>query len=253
MQPAALLRQGGLIATEGIDSIDEGCRHITAGSAVAVNLNLLSSLIDTNATHGLLHFLDGTIGIEEELINLYRTALVITGRESILMIEQIPLTFIIYDAVMVGPTAILMFWHDEALILVRSHWILTHGIAKNLGILPDIRIGQVIIAIILKGKRSLGLTVRKVFQTVDTIHLKLTIAKLHFLLRSIVSQFLHIGFELSTTASTPEDVRIAIRSLEYTGVDTANTFDRFRFTDERSLRTVCDSNTNAKATTILRS
>ncbi len=77
-EPAALGRKRSLVAAEGIDGIDELGRYITAGSTVAVDLNLLGSLVDTHATHRLEYFLNSSIGIESHLLNASRTALVIT-------------------------------------------------------------------------------------------------------------------------------------------------------------------------------
>ena len=76
--------------------------HLT----VAVNLDTLGSLVDTHTTHGLLHFLNSAVGIEVKLVDLHAATLIVAGREGILVIEQIPLTFVVNDAVMVSPTAI---------------------------------------------------------------------------------------------------------------------------------------------------
>ena len=79
LEPATLCRQSGHIAAEGINSIDQLAGYAIAGAAVAVDLNLLSSLVDTYTTHGLLHLLNGAVGIEVQLVNLYATALVVAG------------------------------------------------------------------------------------------------------------------------------------------------------------------------------
>ena len=71
--------QVGLEAAESVDGVDELGGHIVAGAAVTVDLDLLRSLVDTYATHGLLHLLDRAVGIEEQLLDTYRTTLVITG------------------------------------------------------------------------------------------------------------------------------------------------------------------------------
>ena len=209
-EPAALSRQGCHIATESIDGIDKLGGHTFAGTTVAVNLNFLSSLVDTNATHGLLYFLDGSVRIEEQFINLYATALVITGREGILVIEQIPLAFIVDNAVVVGPAAILMLWHDNTLVFVGPHWVLTHGIAEHFGFLPHVWIGEVVPAVGLEGKWAFGLTVRQVFQAVDTHHLHLAVAPLNGFLGIVICQFLHVGLELGTTSVAPENIGIAV-------------------------------------------
>ena len=84
------------------------------------------------------------------------------------MIEQIPLALVIDDAVVVGPTAIVMFRHNQSLILIRSHRVLTHGIAEDFGILPHVRIGEIVVAIVLEGERALRLTVGQVLEAVHT-------------------------------------------------------------------------------------
>ena len=65
--------------TEGVDSVDELCGHIIAGTAVTVDLDLLRCLVDTHTTHGLLHLLDRAVGVEEQFLDTDRTTLVVTG------------------------------------------------------------------------------------------------------------------------------------------------------------------------------
>ena len=126
------------------------------------------------------------------------------------MIEQIPLALVIDDAVVVGPAAIVVLSHNQTFILVRSHRILTHGIAQNLRVLSDVRIGKIVVAVILESQRALGLTVGQIFKAVDAIHLKFAFAPLHFLLGRVVGQFLHVGLEFGTATCSPEDIGIAV-------------------------------------------
>ena len=86
-QPTAFRGQRGLETAEGVDRVYQLRSNISRGGAVAVNLNLLGGLVDTHATHRLLHLLNGTVRIEKQFLNLYRTALVIAGREGVLVIE----------------------------------------------------------------------------------------------------------------------------------------------------------------------
>ena len=237
----------GLITAEGVDGIDERISHTLAGAAVTVNLNLLGSLVDTYAAQGGLHLLDGAVGIEIEFLDADRTALVVAGREPVAVIEQIPLTFVVDDAVVVSPAAVVVLGHDQALVLVGTHRVLTHGVAEHFGILTDVWIGEVVVAVILEGKRSFSLTVGQVLETVHTHHLELSLTPLYFLLWSVVGQFLHVGLEFGTASCTPEDVGVAVRCLKHTGVDAVNALDRLRLRDERSLRSVCDSHADTKA------
>ena len=166
LQPTTLLRQIGLIATESIYSINKFRCHAFTRCTITVNFYLLGSLVDTHATHGFLHLLNSSIRIEVQFINLYRATLVITRRESILMIEQIPLTLIINDTMVISPTTILMFRHDDTFVFIGAHWILTHSISKNLSILSYIRIGKIVIAIILKSKWPFCLTAGQTFKAI---------------------------------------------------------------------------------------
>ena len=164
-----------------------------------------------------------------------------------MVVEQIPLTLVVDDAVMVGPTAVGLLGHNQTFVFVGTHGILTHGIAEDFGLLPDVRIGQVVPAVSLESKRTFSLTAGQVFKAVDAIHLKLTLAPLNFLLRSIIGEFLHVGLEFGTTSGSPEDVGISVGSLKHARVDTVDALDRLRFTDKRSHRAVGNGNTDAKA------
>ena len=68
-KPAALRWQGSHIAAERVDGINQFAGHTIASATVAVDLDLLSSLVDTHTTHGLLHLLDGSVGIEVEFLD----------------------------------------------------------------------------------------------------------------------------------------------------------------------------------------
>ena len=150
----------------------------------------------------------------------------------------------------VGPAAIFVLSHDQAFVFVGSHRILAHSISEHLCILPHVRIRQVIVAVILEGKRTLSLAIGQVFQAVHAIHLKLALAPFHLLLRRVVGQFLHVGLQLGTTASTPENVGIAVGSLKHARIDAADALDGLRLRNERSLRAVGDGYTDAKAATV---
>ena len=164
-----------------------------------------------------------------------------------MMIEKIPLSLIIHDTVMIGPATVLMLRHNDSLILVWSHRILAHCISKDLGILPYIRIGKIIIAIVFKCERALGLTVRKILQAVHTDHLHFARSPFHDFTRIIVSKFLHIVLQLCATAVAPENIGVAVRSKKYARVNTMNTLDRLRFAHERAFRAVCNCHTDSES------
>ena len=166
------------------------------------------------------------------------------------MIEQIPLTLIVDDAVVISPATIGLLGHNQALVLVGTHRVLTHGIAEHLGILSHIRIGQIIVAIVLEGEGTLGLTTRQTLETIDTLHLKLTVTPFDGFRRCIVGNLLHVILEFGTTTSTPEQVGIAIRSQKHTRINTINTLDRLWLTNERTYRTISYGHADTKASTI---
>ena len=65
------LLSDGNILLEGVYGVDERCGNIATGLAVAVDLNLLGSLVDTYTTHGWLNLLDGTIGVKVQFLDTY--------------------------------------------------------------------------------------------------------------------------------------------------------------------------------------
>ena len=153
----------------------------------------------------------------------------------------------------IRPTTIGLLCHDESLVFVRSHWILTHGVGKDLGVLPHIRIGQVIVAVVLERERSFSLTVGQVLETMNAYHLHLTIAKLHGFPWVVICQFFHVVLELGTTAIAPEDVGVAIGGKEHARVDAEDAFDGLRLRNEWALGTVCYSHTHGKTASFSRS
>ena len=94
------------------------------------------------------------------------------------MIEQIPLAFIIDNTVVVGPAAVLMLRHDQALILIRTHRVLTHGVAEHLSIIPYVWVGEVVPTVSFESERAFSLAVGQAFETVHTNHLHLAVAEL---------------------------------------------------------------------------
>ena len=94
-----------------------------------------------------------------------------------MVIEQIPLTLVVDDAVVVCPTTVSMLSHDQSLVFVWTHRILTHGIAENLRLFTNVRIGQVVVAVVLESEWAFSLTVGQTLEAVDTHHLKLAVTK----------------------------------------------------------------------------
>ena len=224
-----------------------GGGHTGSGLAVAVNLYFLSSLVDTYATHGGLHLLNGTVGIEVKLFNLHGAALVVPRREEVVVVEQVPLALVVHDAVVVGPAAVGVLGHDQSLVLVGTHRVLAHGVAEYFGVLPHVRIGEVVPAVGLEGKRAFSLAVGQVPEAVYAYHLHLAVAPLDGFLGVVVGEFLHVGLQLGTTSVAPEDVGVAVGCLEHARVDAVDALDRLRLRNERSIRTVGYGYTDGEA------
>ena len=148
---------------------------------------------------------------------------------------------------MVGPAAVSMLGHNQSFVLIRTHWVLTHGITENLGILSYIRIGEIIVTIIFESEWTFGLTTWQSLQAVHTFHFKFTLAKFYFLCWCVVGQLLHVGLKFGATSCTPENVSITIRSLEHAGVDTADAFDGLWLWNEWTLRIVGNSYADTKS------
>ena len=211
-------------------------------------MDLMRSLDRADATHGRLYFADCTVFIEIQSFYLSRAVLVKVRREGIMMIEEIPLSLIFDDTVMVGPASVLMLGHNDSLIFIWSHRILAHSIAENLGIFPYIRIGKIVIPVIFKCERTFSLTVRQILQAIYTDHFKLVRSPLDHLTRIIVSEFLHIVLKLGTASVSPENIGISVRCKKHTRINTVDALDRLRLTHKRALRTVCHSYSNCKST-----
>ena len=169
-----------------------------------------------------------------------------------MMIEEIPLTLVLHNAVMVRPATVGLLGHNESFVLIGSHRILAHGVGEDFGFLPYIRVRQVVIAVVFKCKGTFRLTVRQVFQAVDAIHFKLTLAPLHFFFRGIVCKFLHVVFQFCAASGSPEDVSIAIGRQEDTGIDAADALDGLWLAGEGTFGTVCRGHTDAEAPTVFR-
>ena len=163
-----------------------------------------------------------------------------------MVIEQIPLTFVIHNTVVIGPTAVCMLSHDESLVFIWAHRILAHSISENFGVFTHIRIRKVVVAVVFKGERTFSLTTGQAFETVHPEHLKLAVTPLNSLLGIVVGKFLHIVFEFGTAPCPPEYVSVTVGCQKDTRVNSVDSLDRLRFRDEWSLRTVRYGYTHTK-------
>ena len=167
------------------------------------------------------------------------------------MVEEIPLALVVHDAVVVGP-AVGVLGHDETFVFVGSHGILAHGVAEDFCLFADVRIGEVVPAVSLEGKRSLSLAVGQVLEAVDAHHFELALTKLDFFFWSVVGQFLHVWLQLGATARTPKDVGVAIGGLEHAGVNAIDSLDGLGLGDEWSFGTVGNGHTDTETKAFFR-
>ena len=104
----------------------------------------------------LIHnLLDGTILIVEQALNLQRTQMGDIVRGYTVVIAQIPLTLILDNRVVGGPTYDGV--EDDALIAERSVGIVTDGVAEEVAVAGRVR--EIVLAIVFVHPRSLEETV----------------------------------------------------------------------------------------------
>ena len=96
----------------------------TVDSAVTVDVYLLSRLDRSYTTLCRLDLLDSTVLVEVKLLDTSLTALVKVWRVVVVVIEEIPLTLVVDDTVVVCPAAVIVLSHDDTLVLVWSHRVL---------------------------------------------------------------------------------------------------------------------------------
>ena len=129
-----------------------------------------------------------------------------------MMIEEIPLTFVFDDGMVVCPACHWGFVHNDTLELKRSHRRVAHGVCKSLGRVAHPWEGVVVFTFALEDKGSFLESLWQVFH-----RLGLGVEFHH-----VVLQACH-----PHTHSCPIDIRLAILGVdEHTGVDAIKAFDR---------------------------
>ena len=151
-----------------------------------------------------------------------------------MMIEEIPLSLIFHDAVMVGPALRRRLIHDDALECERSHRMVSHGISQRFGsiLFTYPREGEIILAVTLEGKRSFLESLRQ--------------SLYQFGLRG---KFRHVWFQLShvQTSSSPVDISLSVFIYQHTRVYTMNPLYGFPHRHKWSFRLVGNSHTYSES------
>jgi len=151
-----------------------------------------------------------------------------------MVIEEIPLSLIFHDAMMIGPALRRRFIHDDALECERSHRMVSHGISQRFGsiLFTYPREGEIIFAVTLEGKWSFLESLRQ--------------SLYQFGFRG---KFRHVWFQLShvQTSSSPVDISLSVFIYQHTRVYAMYTLYRLPHRHEWSLWMVSDSHAHSKS------
>ena len=93
----------------------------------------------------VLHLLDGAVLVVEEALHLQRTKVGDVVRRNAVMIEEIPLSLVLNDAVVGCPTNNRI--EDNSLIGERTVWVVTRGVAQEVAVASRVR--EVVLAVVL--------------------------------------------------------------------------------------------------------
>ena len=147
-----------------------------------------------------------------------------------MMIKEIPLSLIFYDAMMIGPALRRRLIHDDALECERSHRMVSHGISQRFGsiLFTYPREGEIIFAVTLEGKWSFLESLRQPLY--------------QFGFRG---KFCHVWFQLShvQTCSRPVDISLSVLIYQHTRVYTMNPLYGFPHRHKWSFRLVGNRHT----------
>ena len=256
--PTALSRQRDTCAEPGVGGIDV-CGLDLVGGRVAVYLDALGGLVDAYATHGGLHLWDGAVGIEGELLDADRAALVILGREEIGVVEQVPLPLIFHQTVMVGPASVGVLGHDDALEIPRSEGRFRHGVGQCLGAALLSYPGESEVVPVAPAE-SKGTFLEAFGQTFHLLpshfhgrHFGHAFALRHLHLLQFAVQLLHVRLQFGPTYAhaAPVEIGLPVVVDEHAGVDAADTLDGFGLQYEGTFGIVGNSHTNREPPAVL--
>ena len=151
-----------------------------------------------------------------------------------MVIEEIPLSLIFHDAMMIGPALRRRLIHDDALECERSHRMVSHGISQRFGsiLFTYPWEGEIILAVTLEGKRSFLESLRQPLY--------------QFWFRG---KFRHVWFQLShvQTCSRPVDISLSVLIYQHTRVYTMNSLYGFPHRHKRSFGLVGNRHTYSES------
>ena len=151
-----------------------------------------------------------------------------------MMIEEIPLSLIFHDAVMIGPALRWRLIHDDTLECERSHRMVSHGISQCFGtiLFTYPREGEIILTVALEGKWAFLESLRQ------------SLYRLRFR-----GKFHHIGFQLSHVQphASPIDICLSITVDQHTRIYAVHTLYGFPHRHKRSFGLVSNRHTYSES------
>ena len=184
---------------------------LVAQRAVAVHLDAAVGRGPAHAPQGGRHREDGAVFVEGDAVYAHRTVLVESGGVVVVMVEQIPLSFVADNGVVVGPAFAGGLRHDDTFEYIGPQRAVTHGIGQRLGLVLHPGIGEVEPALAFKDERAFLETLRKRGVQPDGASRKLREIVFH----GCTGQS-HAG---------PVQVRLPVRGLQHAGIDAEDAGD----------------------------
>ena len=177
------------------------------------------------------------------------------------MVEEVPLALVLHETVVVGPAAVGMFCHDDAIEVPGTEGRLGHGVGQRLsGVLAVAGIAaypgerQVVP---IAATEDVGTFLETVGQTFHLLaghlhgrHFGHAVASghLHFLQLAVNLQHVVLQLGAADAHATPIDVGLAVVVNQDGGVDARHALDGFLFQREGTLRTGSRSHADGKST-----
>ena len=151
-----------------------------------------------------------------------------------MVIEEIPLSLIFHDAMMIGPALRRRLIHDDALECERSHRMVSHGISQRFGsiLFTYPREGEIILTVALEGKWAFLESLRQ------------SLYRLRFR-----GKFHHVRFQLShvQTSTSPVDISLSVLIYQHTRIYAVHTLYGFPHRHKRSFRLVGNRHTYSES------
>ena len=173
-------------------------------------MDLAPCIGQSHSAQGGAYELDGAVGIEEEGIDACGTAFVEFRRIVVVVIEQIPLPFVLHDGMVVGPASCGRLFHDFAFERVWPHRVVAHGVGQGFRFVFHPREGEVVFPLPLESEGPFLEALREAFHRL----------RLRGQLRQVVFQPGH-----PQAAARPEDVGLAFGVEQDARVDAVHALD----------------------------